>query len=121
MKRDMDLIRRILLALEDHEGTDFPQLHFEGVADEQLQYHLVLMGEAGLIDGIPMSHVMEFQFDPYRLTWYGHEFLDDIRNEAVWERVKRAVMTHLGGSVSVVVLQELARNFGRTLLQLPTE
>jgi len=54
MKRDMDLIRKILLSIEDHEEdtdlTEFNNLEKEGHSKSEIYYHIELLNEAGLID-----------------------------------------------------------------------
>ena len=50
MKRDMDLVRKIVFALEEHEHGHAPHpFLIEGYTDEQVGYHTHLMKEAGLI------------------------------------------------------------------------
>ena len=47
MKRDMDLVRKILLECEQQESGFPPEkLEIEGYSDAQLGYHVHLMGEA---------------------------------------------------------------------------
>jgi len=106
MKRDMDLIRKILLLAEEHTHGQFDDVpKIDGFTDEQVGYHCHLIGEAGL--GVvldvsdlasegPMGHFC-------RLTWAGHEFLDASRDLARWERVKSAA----GSAAFTVVLQSL--------------
>lgn len=88
MKRDMDLIRGILLAAE--EGTDTIDVQ-EGIAGieataEELEYHLNLMRQADLInvDAVSLGGAYFLQ----GLTWAGHDFLDTIRDPEVWKRTK---------------------------------
>ncbi len=41
MKRDMDLVREILLAIDSHEKGYAPQkMEFEGYTDEQIGYRV---------------------------------------------------------------------------------
>ena len=51
MKRDMDLVREILLALEAQEEAFSPQrLEIDGYSAEQIGYHCYIMDEAGLLE-----------------------------------------------------------------------
>ena len=51
MKRDMDLIREILLECEEQDGTDrMIQVKIEGHSDEEINYHMVLLKDAGFIE-----------------------------------------------------------------------
>jgi len=50
MKRDFDLIRKILLTMEAHEhGFLRDELRIDGYNDEQIAFHMYLLGEAGLV------------------------------------------------------------------------
>lgn len=50
MKREMDLVRQILLKIEQHEHGLAPRdLAIDGHTDEQVAYHVHLMGQAGLL------------------------------------------------------------------------
>lgn len=40
------------------------------------------------------------------ITWHGHEFLDNIRGDIVWEETKK--QTSKLGSVSIPILQDIA-------------
>lgn len=88
MKRDMDLIRDIMLAIEDDvltfgDGTD--EDRFTASRDVVLG-HLHLMQQAGLIE--VDSQLLDGQYDLRGLTWEGHDFLDTVRDPEVWKRTK---------------------------------
>lgn len=109
MKRDMDLIRQILLKLEEHEHGYAPdRLKVAGCSDEQLGYHIHLMGQAGLLEVIDVTHNASTspQTIPTRITWDGHEFLDAARSDTIWVRAKERLAGTLG-SVSIDVLKSL--------------
>jgi hypothetical protein len=104
MKRDMDLIREILLAVEaspDQMTASLPD--FEGYTDSEINYHLVLLHEAGLI--IALIHESDDQYfaEPVRLTWEGHEFLEAIKDKSKWNETKKIVLEKSGGLVYEVI------------------
>jgi len=113
MKRDMDLVRKILFALEasDNIGPD-NGFHIEGYGDGVVGYHLMLMGEAGLliaVDARSMGNRTAMM--PVRLTWAGHEFLEAGRNDQRWGTAK-SITAKLGNAsldVFTSVLTELAK------------
>ena len=77
MKRDLDLIRHILLEIEKEPYTgDILQLDIEGYTPEQINYHILLLADAGLIEVMEASYLGRRAFAPIRLTWEGHEFLE---------------------------------------------
>jgi hypothetical protein len=89
MKRDMDLIREILLLAEsdgDHKTTN-------DYTEEQIAYHVQLLIDAGLIEGKVISQNRDGRQIPSgyfitRLTMAGHDFLDASRENKVWEKAK---------------------------------
>jgi hypothetical protein len=121
MKRDLDLIRSILLAVEDEDNVaDFKSVHIEGYEDELVWYHLQLLDEAGLIEGQwrPVHGVRASEWLVRRLTWEGHEFLADARSETVWATMKQRVAER-GGTVSLGVAAALLAAIAKQTLGLP--
>jgi hypothetical protein len=112
MKRDMDLVRQILLALESEpDGSTGSELTIDGYSDAQVGYHVLIMMEAGLLVG---AETTSFGSGPEaiasRLTWEGHEFLDAAREPSRWEQAKKLLGKAGGASfpVWVKVLTEMA-------------
>lgn len=99
MQRDMDLVRRILLAIEadetdGHQGID---LKVDDAPRETVAFHLILMAEAGLIRGYETSDKAGRGFTATRMTWEGYEFLDAARSETAWTSAKAKVAGKAGG------------------------
>jgi hypothetical protein len=67
VKRDIDLLRRILLDLESGSSV-----HDAGEDPQTLDYHIQLLHDAGLIVA---DELVPGQWWPERITWAGHEFL----------------------------------------------
>jgi hypothetical protein len=89
MKRDWDCIRAILVALED-KGDPSDQMSASAVPDfdaTTVSYHMKLMIEARLIDGT-CNKGGTLHCSAKAMTWEGHELLDKIRSEKVWNRIK---------------------------------
>jgi hypothetical protein len=91
MKRDMDLIRDILLRVEEDKTLTgsrfktFSSADFAGHSDEEVTYHVDLLFEAGLIDGSPnMTPLPAIS----KLTWQGHEFIGATKDPQIWASVK---------------------------------
>ena len=98
MKRDMDLVRKLLFKLEQQEDeAGLIVMHVEGVDEQTLSGHIHLMCEAGLIDARDLSTKDGPAWMPQRLTWRGHEFVEAIRSDSVWEKLKRMVREKTGG------------------------
>jgi len=103
MKRDMNLIRLLLLRAEGEEEVDFASY-----TEEQRIYHSALLVEAGLVDGAIRTDAQGYPngVATIRLTWKGHEFLDAARNDSVWQKATGAVRSK-GLSLTFDVLKEL--------------
>ncbi len=114
MKRDMDLIREMLLTIEAHPSGFAPQaIEIPDYTQEQIGYHAYLLGEAGLAvvnndtgigEKTPRARVI-------RLTWAGHEFLDSARERQIWNQAKDMVKKIGGASLPIWLnlLNELAK------------
>lgn len=116
MKRDMELIRLLLLKVEGEE----PKPDLSGYTQKQQGYHLAKLIEAGLVNG-------EISRDnngnatgavPIELTWDGHEFLDAARSDKVWNRALSKVKSE-GVGVSIGVLKELLVQVAKGFLGIP--
>lgn len=92
MKRDIDLVRTILLSIEngkDANGHGFIRLNIPGRSQEEVSYHVGLLYEAGLVDAVNLSTLNSYEWQPKGLTWRGHQFLDSARDESSWEQAKK--------------------------------
>nr|DAQ15563.1 MAG TPA: protein of unknown function DUF2513 [Caudoviricetes sp.] len=56
-----------------------------------MSYHFKLLQSAGLIEAIDYSSLNELSLVARSLTWQGHEFLDKIRNDTVWNSLKTTI------------------------------
>ena len=89
MKRDMDLIRKILLAVEAGESSDATN----GFSEDSTKYHQALAIEAGLLKGKALKYLDNGTEIPSAvaitgLTWEGHEFIDLIKRSDVWSTIQ---------------------------------
>lgn len=109
MKRDWDLIRKILTDIEDDsdvlkEIPEIPRWGDEVYEDfesrlnaatreqRRIATHLEMLIESGYIDGISVQRGADLHFsfglfDP-RLTMAGHDLLDTMRSSSVWQKIK---------------------------------
>jgi Hypothetical protein (DUF2513) len=109
MKRDLDLIRKMVFALEDAPTGFAPgSLDFDGYTPDQVAYHAHLMIEAGLAKGARTTHMRSSgpEASLTSLTWEGHEFADAARDESRWTKAK-AVVTEKAGTVTLAVLSQV--------------
>ena len=92
----MDLVRDILLKLEDDSVTGWgPAINeaFPDLDPDVVFHHLTLLDDAGLTAKgaeVRLSN-KTINLPTVRLTWDGHEFLEAARNESVWNQAKAKV------------------------------
>ena len=83
MKRDMNLIRTLLLVAEARPiSTSFLPVELSDYTRDEIRYHAKLLGEAGLV----LQASGELGTVMGNLTWQGHEFLELVRNDEVWHQ-----------------------------------
>ena len=86
MKRDMELIRQVLLAAEKNEDPyELIDPKFEGRNEIAISYHIALADDAGLLHGHDRSAIGVFRWSAGLLTWEGHEFVEAARDDTVWK------------------------------------
>lgn len=89
MKRDWELVRKILLAVEDLQGDcqTISGSSIPGYDPVVVSYHIFLMKEAGLVRATCSNSLSEpRQCFAQEMTWSGHEFLDQIRSQTIWNK-----------------------------------
>lgn len=121
MRRDMDLVREILLAIEKDEKDPLAwvELELPNRSRKEVAYHVMLMNQAGLVAARDVSTMGDDGFDwrPKSLTWQGHEFLEAARNDTIWRKAV-GKMVEVTGGVSLDVLKDLLIAYGKQALGL---
>lgn len=123
MKRDIDLVRRILVETEKaNKCIDIESLVCDKYPLPAIAYHVELMAAHGLLDAkVDKSWGGEATGGIIKgLTWDGCDYLDAIRDERVWSRTKRVVMEAVGDTTlstikqaaSMVALQLIKASIG---------
>lgn len=125
MKRDMDLIRKVLLEIED--GKKFYEIRSSevsaalGISDEgglsreeahRWEYNMGLLKDEGYVDFSLRSGGVWWVEG---ITWKGHDFLDSVRDPEIWAKTK-AGAAKVGG-FTVDTLLEIAKGYIRTKLK----
>lgn len=91
MKRDWELVRAILAKVEETESTQSTvnPNEFLGYSEELVSYHIYILEQSGLIEATCSKSLNNPMFCLARsITWNGHEFLDKIRNDTIWKKIK---------------------------------
>jgi len=108
MKHDLDLVRKILLACEEKEKASIGEyLKFEGYTEEQVGFHVHLMGEAGLLEVVEVGAGDQPPLGiPLWIKWEGYEFLEASRNETTWKKVRGTVKCAVLQVIKTVLIRE---------------
>lgn len=88
MKRDMDLVRKILFFIEEkHVDVVLFCPEIEGYNLKQVAYHCEIMYQANLVKDYKADFGGNelIAFGVGGLTWYGQEYLELVRNDKTWE------------------------------------
>jgi hypothetical protein len=98
MKRDDDLIRDLLLKMEESDDSDYVcSLTMGSEPEEEREYfHLQLLGDAG--------YVLETgrHGGVFRVTNQGYDYLNTIRDGEIWNKTKVAVKGVGGGTFDII-------------------
>ena len=91
MRRNMEIVRELLIKISI--GTE--NLSYDPTTPEGKLYiyHIEIIEQAGFIkyerlfeDMIPMVYV-----DEVRLTWSGNDYLDAVKNDNIWKKIKEVI------------------------------
>ncbi|SOC30319.1 Hypothetical protein SAMN05428964_11139 [Thalassospira xiamenensis] len=126
MQRDVDLIRSLMLEIEGGRA-DFVCLSSEeceilGIEDtglsqdraRQLSHHIQLLSERNLVMFVRTGTHWHVE----RILWDGHDFLDSVRNEEVWNKTRAGVRK--AGVFTFDFLVDVAKGFAKTQLEKHT-
>lgn len=110
MKRDMELCRKILMYIEDNyiDGVLF-NISIEGYSFEQVAYHCKILFDAGMLSDYKAisggEHIQYFCVGS--LTWIGHEYIEKIRDNTVWDKTK-TIITDKGLPMAIDVIKNVS-------------
>ncbi|MBP8232862.1 MAG: DUF2513 domain-containing protein [Rhizorhabdus sp.] len=108
MRRNSDLIRAILLAIEKDDRCEVLHIpDIDGYPDEAVHFHARLLVEKGFLKTYFPERTGRQPWTCIRLTWEGYDFLDAIRDPVVWRSVKRVASR--AGSWSIETLAAVAK------------
>ena len=108
MKRNMDLLRNMLLIIESCPDVPPKTLRLDSFLDIEsdicvVSLHLELLKEAGFIEAKVLSvdnGVKNFEIT--RMTFAGYEYLDSIRDAKIWRNVKQKISAVGGATFDII-------------------
>jgi DNA-binding transcriptional ArsR family regulator len=119
MKRDMDLVREILVQVANFPDIQNYVLSIKGYEEQEVAYHIMLLKEAGLLEAATAQFGDgRLAAQPRRLTWQGHEFLDAARDDTNWQKTKD-IVKEKGGGLTFEVIKALLIQMARQAVGLP--
>ena len=124
MQFDWDVARAIMLKLEESE-TASAWLSFEDVPgftnSQEVAYTMHILAEGGFIHAmIEFSNTGDNRISfawAKQLTYKGHEFLNSVKHDNIWNQVKTEFKNKLVGATADIVL-DFVKNRGLVLLGL---
>lgn len=123
MIRDLDLIRVLMLHLEQATTFVTDRDAIDGYSRDKVAYHLALIIESGFAEGQPLYG--NTGSDPtipgavvvMRLTSAGHDYIDSIRDAGVWSEVKQRIVA-IGGTIALQIVSQIAQSVLRKRMGL---
>ncbi|MBR2883396.1 MAG: DUF2513 domain-containing protein [Clostridia bacterium] len=95
MKRDMELIRKILFYVEENykEGQVWVrQIDIDGYDANTIAEHILLAHESGFFQDIHSISVLGNRaYWVGNLSNEGYDFLDKVRNDTIWNKTKTVI------------------------------
>ena len=111
MKRDMELVRKILFSIEEqYKGDLIYCLTIDGYERVMVAEHCRMLFESGFLDeykpiGADGAPVIAFFVG--NMTWAGYDLLEKIRDDKIWNKTKD-VITQKGLPMLVEVIKDVA-------------
>jgi hypothetical protein len=117
MKRDMELLRAILLKYEAESTNNLFKPNqtqgIEGYSPEAFIAHCTLLKDAGFIKH--HEDTLGRKEKSCEITWAGYEFLDSVRDDEVWRKTKKIADDVQGFTIDI--LQDVAKGFLKTQIK----
>ena len=91
MKFNPDTALQIMRGIEDHPEDTIPITLLPLIPDmkkEVYSHHCRLLSDAGYIEVYDLSSHDGFYYCPKRINWLGVQFLEQFRNDSLWQRAK---------------------------------
>ena len=115
MKRDMDVIRKIILSVRDVDGAISS---VEGIEKQNFGFHVQMLEEAKLVNSsiltgnsgkIESARIL-------RLTWKGEDFADVIVDDKAWKKAKENIIKKNASWTFYILLEFLEFEAKRVIL-----
>ena len=103
MQRDNEYLRDLLFEIENQNDNIIVIVQsLDNSHDEKKWYHAQLLCDSG--------YLVQTLESGYRLTGQGHDFIESIRDEGIWNKTKTAI-SETGGYATLEIIKCLACGF----------
>lgn len=121
MKLNPDCMRDILIVMENagYQETLSPNAIYSslpGYSEDEINYSIIKLEEAGFIDAIISEYdtgIAILRLDD--ITYWGHQFLSDVRSDSIWKNVKE--ISKKVGSNSIASISQIASGVITAIIQ----
>jgi hypothetical protein len=109
MKRDMDLVRQLIMQIADSERPLSLDAFITDYSRGMVIYHLELLQAHGFIDGQQTKSWggETATYTVIGLTWDGQDFCDALSDQKVWNRTKNIITKTVGTTTFDVIRKTL--------------
>lgn len=89
MKRDMEVVRKILVIIAESEKKNFDErINIPGVTRDEVEYHLEIMRDANILKGNLAYGDNRLIYHSLSLSWHGNDFYETFQSDGRWEGFK---------------------------------
>lgn len=121
MKRNLDLIRHILLVIEDSSSDRLTISDFitEEYPENMVSHHLKLLLDCGYIDAVARKSIGApyTMFIVHRMTSQGYDYLESVKDKSIWDKTKIKLL-EIGGSATLDTVKTVASSIALKMLGL---
>lgn len=106
MKLNNDCVRDLMLYIEErvdlYDSVSIKDINLNNYSLDEMIYTTSKLHEAGYINARIEQDFEVFDADIFSLTWNGHKFLDNIRDNNVWKTTKGIVSKFSSVSLGII-------------------
>ncbi|BAK45582.1 DUF2513 domain-containing protein [Eggerthella sp. YY7918] len=120
MKRDMNLVRTLLIEIEGADSQIiFTDASIDGYTLNDIAFHIELMDSHGLLFGANTQYTSSgraVNATVEGLSWDGFDYLDAIRSPKVWSKASNAIRDTVG-ETSLGVIKDVCSTLAASLIK----
>ena len=122
MKRDMELIRKIIAESESDDDTKTRMLSIDGYDDNVVARHVESLIKAGYVVGNVHHGSMGTELAAFvsDLTAEGQDFAAALQNEGIWSRLNESLSPIELATVPLTMIKEICMGLLKTHLMQKT-